>query len=78
MNIDKFIGKTLGELSRQTGLFWKPVRVFVLKDKDDDTGVLLMSAYSLRQVIHAHPQVTNATVVVAYKFYEETILRVLI
>lgn len=72
MRPSKFIGKTLGELAGQTGVFWKPVHVFVLKDKDDDTGVRLMDAYSLKQVIASFPATAHATVVSARELCDET------
>ena len=76
VKVDKLIGKTLGELAEQFGVFWKIVRIFVLEDKDDDTGKLLMDAYSIREVVKRFPSFADAEVVIAYDFYGETIIRV--
>ena len=73
---EKFIGKTLEELAGQTGVFWDPVRVFLLENENDDIGKVLMSGYTIRQIIVVAPAAAKATVVSACIHCKETILRV--
>lgn len=75
MNVEKFIGKTLGEMAEQTSMLWKPAHIFVLQSEEDDTGTHLMDAYAIRQVITAHPHMKEATIVFANDYYGETVIR---
>ena len=76
MNFSEFIGKTLGELAEVTGIYRKPIRIFVLAGDNDDTGKWRTDVYSIRQAIIAHPDIKDAVISIAYDFYGETILRV--
>ena len=76
MKPEHYVGKTLSELADQTGVSWQPIHVFVLEDEEDDTGKHLMAAYSLRQIITAHPAAAAATVVTANDYYGDIVLRV--
>lgn len=72
-----YIGKSLGELAEETKMSYYPIRVFVIDDvRNDDTGKFLMTGYSLKQIVVAHPRVVNATVVSAKEYVRETIIRV--
>lgn len=76
LNVELFIGKTLGELAAQTSIFWKEIRVFVLKDSKDTIGRHLINAFTVQQIIHAYPAAATATVAFAANYYGETILRI--
>ena len=76
MFIQEYQGKTLKALTKITNIFSKPVRVFVLADKDDDIGQQLITSYTVQQVIDQCPALADAVVVRAEMFYGETILRV--
>lgn len=76
MLFERFIGKTIGQLVKETSIFSKPVRVFVLANAKDNTGKHLMDAYTLRQVVNAHPEVAGAVVKYAINYNGEAVLRV--
>ena len=76
MNPERLIGKTLGELAPQTGVFWRPIHVFLLESESDDTGKRLIDAYSLHQVIAAHPAAATATIISAYDYYGDIVIRI--
>jgi len=72
-----FVGKTLAEIAQFTSVFWKEIRVFLLKDENDEIGTYLMDAFTVKQIIGAHPELASAVIISAYKCREETILRIL-
>lgn len=76
MAVQKFIGKTLRDLTKDTHIFWYPVRVFLLKDKSDNTGQFLMSSFSVAQVIDKFPAAADAVIAYADDYYGETVLRI--
>lgn len=77
MKTDKLIGQTLTDLAQETGMFWNPIRIFVLQGDNDDTGCHLTDAYSFKQAISAHPCISAARVVSANDFCcGDTVVRV--
>lgn len=76
MIIPQYIGQTLSELAAVTNMFWYPIRVFVLADKNDDTGRFLTEAYSVQQIINKFPATADAVVALAQNYFGETILRI--
>ena len=76
MQFEKFVGKTIGQLAKETSIFSKPVRVFILANANDTTGKHLMDAYTLRQIVIAHPNAAEAVVKHAINYNGEAVLRV--
>lgn len=76
MNESRFIGKTLRELVTASGPNHKGYAVFVLQDDRDDTGQRAGNSYTIRNLLHLHPELADHTVKIAHDYYGETILRV--
>lgn len=76
MKAKDFVGKTLGELAKETSVFWRPLHVFLLEDENDTVGKRLMDAYAIRQVVSAVPAAAEATVIIADDYFGEPVLRV--
>ena len=77
MNPKLLIGKTLSEVAAMTHIFWKEIRVFIHANREDVAGTRLMSAYTVKQILDAHPHLASAVVFDACIYFGETILRIL-
>lgn len=77
MDLQKFLGKTIKEFAEKTTIFWKPIRVFLLNDKNDNTGKFMMSAYTAKQILSRFPASATAKIIYAENYYGETILRII-
>lgn len=77
MDLQRFLGKTIKEFAEKTTIFWKPIRVFLLDDKNDNTGKFMVSAYTAKQILLQFPAAATAKIVHAENYYGETILRII-
>lgn len=75
-NLKKFEGLSLDAVAEQTGIFEKPLRVFLLADEADSSGRPLISGYTVRQIIFQNPMLEHAVVASAEHYYGDTIFRV--
>lgn len=78
MRISEYVGKTLKELAEETHITFKPFRVFVLSDPNDDVGQALPACYAIKQIVTQFPAVADTVVMTASNYFGETILRVAI
>lgn len=76
MNPNFYIGKTIGDLARCTGLNHYGYSVFVLRNDADDTGRRAGEDYTLRNLVQRFPHLRNYVVKIAYDYYGQYILRV--
>ena len=70
-------GKSLKEVAVDHGYNGKGVAVLLLKSTDDFFGTPVADGFSLRNILCAHPELTDCTVVEASDFYGKAIYRVI-
>lgn len=75
-NLKKFEGLSLEAVAEQTGVFEKPLRVFLLAGPGDTAGRPLISGYTVRQLIRQAPILEHAVVASAENYYGDAIFRV--
>lgn len=77
MNPKTFIAHTLGDLAKNTGFNFSGWVVFLLRDKDDDTGERVAEDFRISQIVRKHPELTGCIVKYANDYYGQTVLRVI-
>ena len=38
MSVCKYVGETIGDLAKTTGVSWRPIRIFFLENENDSTS----------------------------------------
>lgn len=76
MKLSEYIGTPLRGLAKVTGYYDKGYVVFLLRDSQDNTGRRIRKDFSIRLVLHHHPELAECEVVYAENYYGELILRV--
>lgn len=72
-----YIAYTLGDLAKKTGTNFKGWAVFLLRDKDDDTGERVAEDFRISYIISRHPELADCVVKYSNDFYGQTVLRVI-
>lgn len=70
------IGKTLLEIHKDCGCNRDGYAVFVLQDKNDETGVRLDEEISIGLILQKHPEYANCRVKYHNDFYGTVVLRI--
>ena len=76
MKIEQMIGKTILGISRITSFRLKGWRVYWELANGGISGPMVAEDYSLKKIIHDHPELKGARVCLAEDYYGIIILRV--
>ena len=76
--MQKYIGRTLGELAHVTGFNYKGWAVFLLANQGDAVGRRVDEDFTLRSLLQRHPELDPACLVeYANDYFGEIVLRVI-
>lgn len=77
MRTSDYVGKTLVDLAKVTGSNYKGWAVFLLRDEKDDTGARMGEAFTLREILRRHPELTDCVVKYSNDYFGQNVLRVI-